>query len=384
MLNRELIDREFGFMKEEIYLNISLTSLPPRRVQDTFRGFMDGYVRDFAEGQEGYFGGIVKEARANAAKLLQCGEDEVAFTRSTSDGFTILAASFPFKEGDNVVLTEEEHASNVMPWLAQERRGVEVRFAKSHDGIVTIQDILDQVDERTRIVSTASTYFCTGYRMDLKALSAELKKRGVYLSIDGIQSMGRLKIYPYELGVDYISAGSYKGMMGTKGAALTFCSRELQKLLVPYTGSQQGIKVPSRPFVQRHYSEIDWKEDARKFEHGNYTYVVIQSLSGGLSLINEIGIGEIDAHVCHLEQVLREKIAGLDLKVITPAPENQSGLMFVFYPEQAKPEQVKAVLNKYRIHATIRNGFIRMGFHCYNTEEQMDIIAKALAEISEL
>lgn len=384
MLNKELIDQEFAFMKDEIYLNISLTSMPPKRVQETFKGFMDGYVSDFAEGQEEYFGSIIKTARKNAAELLNCDEREIAFTRSTSDGFTILASSFPFEPGDNVVLTEEEHASNVMPWLAQERRGVEIRFAKSRDGIVTVQDILAQVDDRTRIVSTASTYFCTGYRMDLPALSAELKKRGIYLAIDGIQSMGRLKIYPHEAGVDYLAAGSYKGMMGTKGAALTFCDSRLMEKLIPYTGSQQGIKVPTRPFAPRHYSEIDWKEDARKFEHGNYTYVVVQSLSQGLSLINELGIGEIDRHVCGLETILREKIAGLDLKVITPPPANRSGLMFVYYPEHAGAGQVKEVLNKFKIHATIRNGFIRMGFHCYNTEEQMDSIAKALAEISEL
>ena len=130
---------------------------------------------------------------------------------------TKLATFFPFAKEDNVVITEEEHASNAIPWLGIEQKGVEIRFAKSENGVVPIANIVAMMDEHTKIVSTASTYFCSGYAIDLKTLGEECHKRGIILAIDAIQSMGRLTMRPRQWHISYVAGGAHKGCLGTKG-----------------------------------------------------------------------------------------------------------------------------------------------------------------------
>ncbi len=85
-----------------------------------------------------------------------------------------------------------------------------------------------------------------------------------------------------------------------------------------------------------------------------------------------------------MEELLRSRIADLPLKVVTPPEENRSGLLFIYHPEKADPKAVEQVLLDYKVRATVRQGYIRMGLHFYNSAEQMERVAKALHEIAKL
>lgn len=384
MLNQKLIEEEYGFLGDVAYLDISLTSMPPMRVRRAWKQFIEGYVLTYGVNAPTYFPDILTRARKELAQLMQVDPSEIAFTHGTGDGMTKLANSFPFEKGDNVIITEEEHASNAIPWLGIEPKGVEIRFAKSEDGVVPIENIVALMDERTRLVSTASTYFCSGYAMDLKALGAECRKRGIFLAVDGIQSMGRLVMRPREWNVSYVAGGSHKGLLGTKGTGYVYCAQKLTDILRPYTGSLQSLTNGGRPFPLRHYDEIQWLPDAGRLEGGMYTFGVIESLAGGVSLINELGIENVEEHILRLEELLRNEITGLPLKMAEPPKGNRSGLLFIYYPEHAESSQVEQVLLKNKVRATVRQGYIRMGLHFYNTEEQMKRVAAALREIAKL
>lgn len=384
MLNQKLIDEEYGFFGDVAYLDISLTSMPPMRVRKAWKEFIEGYVTTFGVNAPTYFPDILTRARKEMATLMQVDPSEIAFTHGTGDGMTKLANSYPFEKGDNVIITEEEHASNAIPWLGIEQNGVEIRFAESENGVVPIENIVKLMDEKTKIVSTASTYFCSGYAINLKELGAECAKRGIVLAVDAIQSMGRLKMRPKEWNISYVAGGAHKGCLGTKGTGYVYCSSELSKILKPYTGSLQSLTNGGRPFPLRHYDEIDWLPDAGRLEGGMYTFGVIESLAGGVSLINELGIENVEAHIHEMEELLRSRIADLPLKVVTPPEGNRSGLLFIYHLEKADPKAVEQVLLDYKVRATVRQGYIRMGLHFYNSAEQMERVAKALHEIAKL
>lgn len=384
MLNQELIEKEYGYLGDVAYLDISLTSLPPMRGRKAWQEFIEGYVKDYGVNAPTYFPDILRRGREEMAKLLNVEPSEIGFTHGTGDGMTKLANSYPFEPGDNVIITEEEHASNAIPWLGIENKGVEIRFAPSHDGVVEIKDIVALMDEHTKIVSTASTYFCSGYAIDLKELGRECADHGVILAVDAIQSMGRLAMRPREWGISYVAGGTHKGLLGTKGSGYVYCSTELSKRLKPYTGSLQSLKNGGRPFPLRHYDEIDWKDGAERLECGMYTFGVIESMVNGVSLINELGIENIEEHIHAMEELVRKRISDLPLRIVTPPEGNRSGVLFIYHPDHADPKAVEAVLLKYKVRATVRQGYIRMGIHFYNSEAHMERVAEALREIADL
>ena len=384
MLNQNLIQKEYDFLNDVIYLDTSLVSMPPMRVQKAWKEYIDGYVNTYCLNYGTYFPEKLETARKEMAALLQADPREIAFTHSTSDSMTLLANSFPFEKGDNVIITSQEHASNAVPWLGLKRFGVEVRIVPGRDGFVTAEDVLAAADERTRLISTASVYFCSGYAADIRKIGAECREKGIVFAVDGTQSVGRLKMLPREWGIDFVAGGGHKGLLGTKSVGYAYCSSELASRLRPYTGSLQGVVNAGRPFALHDYDEIEWHSGAGRLESGNYPYALIEAAGGGASLINELGIDNIEEAVRAMEARLRGRIAELPLRVLTPPVENQSGMIFVYYPEKADPEQVRKILWAHRIRATVRYDYIRMTLDFYNSLEQMDEVAEALYEIADL
>lgn len=384
MLNQELIQKEFGFLGDVIYMDVSKVSLPPMRVQNAWKEYIDGYVKEYCLNYDTYFQEKLDMAKRELAKLMDVGPEEIAFTHSVSDSMTLLANSFPFAEGDNVIITSEEHASNAVPWLALKRFGVKTKIVESKGGFVEADDIIAAMDERTRLVSTASVFFCSGYTVDIKKIGAECKKRGIVYCVDATQSMGLMKMRPKEWGIDYIGGGGHKALRGTKSIGYAYCSNELAERLTPHTGSLQGVLNAGRPCVLKDFDEIKWHPGAGRLESGNYPFALIEAIGLGVSLINELGIENIEAQIRHLEAFLREKIADLPLRVVTPPEKNRSGMLFIYYPEGADPEEVRKILWENKVRATVRYDYIRMTVDYYNTEEQMEVVAKALREISEL
>ncbi len=384
MINQKLIDEEYDYLKDVVYINCSLISMPPRRVRETWKEYIEGYASTFATVFPVYFDDKVKEARKNISKLLRVDPEEIAFTHSVSDSMAILAQSYPFEDGDNVIITNEEHASNVIPWLALEKRGISVKVVHSTNGVVEAQAIIDAMDDHTKVVSVAAAFFCSGYRMDLKTLGDACKKNGTCLCVDGTQTVGRYALYPRELGVDYYAGSGHKGLLGTKSIGFSYCSKELLKILQPSTGSLQSVPNAGRPCKLEHYADIEWIDTAAKLESGNYPYALIEAISMGTSFLNELGIEEVEKRIMETEAKLIELLKDIPLKT-NIAPEGyRSGILFVYFPEGADPAKVKEILLKHKVMAVVRYDYIRFSIHVYNSPEQMQRVADALKEVAAL
>ena len=383
MLNWELLGKEYPKLNEAAYLNSSAVSLAPKRVSEAVNAYLGTLEADFCHSFNAYHDRIEKEAREELAKLIQCSPDEIAFTKNTCDGITLFANAYPFRVGDNVIITNQEYPSNFYPWLALERKGVAVKVAEFHDGTLYPEDVLALCDENTKIVSLSTVFFCNGFKFDVKTLGGELHKRGILLVADSIQGLGRLKVIPKEMNIDVLSNGGHKCLLGMKGAGFLYCDKRLIRNLIPHTACRQSLTKWHRPPLERHYNELPWKEGAQIFESGNPNYIGIMAMGKGVSLINELGIGAIEEHVLVLEKYLREKIAHLPLKINHPPREGQySGIVFVTLPETVDVEEADRIMIKRNVYATVREGYIRICIHCMNTEKHMDMATAALEEIA--
>lgn len=385
MLNQKLLEEEFRYINDVAYVNSSAVSLAPQRVLTAVNSYLDTLAADFCHSFNSYHETIEKEAREEIAKLIGCNPLEIAFTKNTCDGITLFANSYPFQKGDNVIITSQEYPSNFYPWLALEKKGVSVKVAEFHDGILYPEDVLKLCDENTRMVALSTVFFCNGFRFDVKALGAELHKRGILLIVDSIQGLGRLRVTPREMNIDVLSNGGHKCLLGMKGAGFLYCRQDLIQDLNPHTACRQSLSRWHRPPLERHYNELPWRNDAAIFESGNPNYIGIMAMGKGVSLLNELGADEIEQHVLSLEKDLRNRIASLPLKLNTPPSQIQySGIIFVTLPEKISTETADAILVRHKVYATVREGYIRICLHCMNTSKHMEMVAAALEEISGL
>ncbi len=387
MLNKELIDREYSFLGDVVFLNVSSVVMPPLRVQRAYENFMPDYIRNYGDDIVPRAWKMVEDTRKKAAQLINAADPlEIAFVKNTCEGISILADGFPFQAGDNVVVADQEHQANLFPWInLHQRKGVELHIVKSRDGEIPIEDMIAAIDGNTRIVTVSAVQFSTGFYTDLKRLGEECKKRDVLFAVDGIQALGRLKLDVQEMAIDWLAAGTNKGLLGTLGAGLVYCRSTLtEKIIPPYASYQSVVSHVEPPAITTNFEILEWHSDARRFESGNLSYNCICAINKGMELILELGIENIEEHIRRLEKLLREKISDLELPVVQAKDSrNWGGMVCVYYPPNAD-EEAKKILEKYKIHCTMRGGYIRFGLNFYNTEEQMETVSAALHEISRI
>jgi selenocysteine lyase/cysteine desulfurase len=201
--------------------------------------------------------------------------------------------------------------------------------------------------------------------------------------VDAIQALGRLVIDVQDMHIDYLVAGSNKGLLGTLGAGLVYCSdRIVQDIIPPYASYQSVVSHVAPPAITTNFESLEWYPHARRFESGNLSYNCILAISKGIDVLLELGVGNIEKHIRKLERQLRDSIADITLPVVQAKdPKNWSGIVCVYYPPHADDEMI-AILKKHRIHATIRAGYMRFGINFYNTESEMDRVSIALHEIA--
>ena len=202
---------------------------------------------------------------------------------------------------------------------------------------------------------------------------------GIFLVTDTIQELGRIRLIPEELGIDFLANGGHKCLLGLKGTGFLYCSRKLLPMLIPVTACHQSTEKWHRPPKERHYSELLWKKTAGRFESGNPNYIGICSLTEGVRLINQLDIREIETHVLNLENMLLERLetAGLHPSHHEKTTE-RSGIVFLNLPEGADEKELDTLLASHQIYATVREGYVRISLHFFNTEEHIARVAGVL------
>lgn len=385
MLDRDLIDREFPFLKDVIFLNAALVVIPPLSVQRAYFGFMQEYVANFAEGVIARGWEIVTDARREVAALIGAAPTEIGFVKNTSEGVGILANGFPFAPGDNVVVVDQEHPANLFAWIALQAKGVELRVVPSRDGKILEDDILARVDDRTRVVAVSAAQFTTGTRVGFGRLGPACRARRVLLAVDGIQAVGRLALDVKTFGIGYLSCGGNKGLLATTGAGFVFCDDAwVSRITPPYACYQSVRSYVKPPALTSDFSKLEWQADSRRFEAGNLNYAGIAAIGAGAKLLNRLGIEAIQHHVLEMEDLLIEGVRGLPLDFRSPLePEFRSGILCVYYPPELE-DDIQQILKRHRIYATFRGGYIRLCINFYNTREQIQRTIEAFRELAEL
>lgn len=387
MLDRALINKEFSFLGKEIFLNVSSVVMPPLRVQKAYQTFMSDYISNCGDDIVPKSWSMVADTRKKVAQLIHADDpSEIAFVKNTCEGVSILAWGYPFKKGDNVVVADQEHQANLFPWInLHQQKQVDLHVVKSRNGEIDADDMIAAIDENTRILTISAVQFSTGFYADLYKLGKACREKGVVFMVDGIQALGRLDINVREMNIDWLAAGTNKGLLGTLGAGIVYCSnRIIEDIIPPYASYQSVVSHVAPPAITTNFESLEWYPDARRFESGNLSYNCINAINLGISLLLELGIWEIETYIKELEIYLRNKLKDLDLHVVQPKDKrNWGGVICVYYPAH-EDERVIAILKKHRIHCTMRGGYIRLGLDFYNTKEQMDEVSAALHEVNDI
>ncbi|MBI4912719.1 MAG: aminotransferase class V-fold PLP-dependent enzyme [Acidobacteria bacterium] len=367
-------------------------------------GFLKKELHPWEVDFAGDFLGSAARAREEAASLIGVRTEDVSLTMNTTTGLEIVAQGFPWREGDEVLLPLGEFPSNAWPWKSLEARGVSVREVPLWRGHQAGREAWDSppptvecdpegalaaaISPRTRLVAASWVRFQDGLRLDLARLGQACAARGLPLVVDGIQGAGTH--LPDLRFASAFATGGHKGLLTPQGIGFLWTREAFRQDLVP-SGSWLSVEDGSNFGRASTDFSRAWLKDGRRLEGGGYPALACTGLRESLRTLNGAGIPAISAHVARLQANFLEGLGGLPRwkeearRLAELLGAGRLGPILALHHRGRGPEGLNAALKAgfaRGIHASVREGYLRLAFHGFHAEGDLTRLLAWLAALS--
>lgn len=358
----------------KVYLNHAATGPLSSKVVAA----IDRYLHERSETQIDNYGAVLRildETRDYIAKLLNTTSDRIAFFDNTTNAINLLAAGLKWRPGDRIILNDIEFPANVYPFLNLKRLGVEIDFVKNRDGKILVEDIEASITPSTRLLSVSHVQFLSGYRSDLRAIGAVCRNHGIVFCVDAIQSAGVVPIDVKEMSIDFIAAGGQKWLLAPQGIAFAYISDETQNALSQAYLGWTSMKDYFSDFTR---FRLDLDDTARRYENGTLNHIGVMGLHESVSTLLEVGIDSVEEHVLDLSDMLIEQFERMGMRAYVAGRRSErAGIISIRTPDAT---QILHRLMGGNIEVAVRQGFVRISPHFYNTEDEIMALLENLRD----
>jgi cysteine desulfurase/selenocysteine lyase len=331
----------------------------------------------------------------NAAKT-----EEIVFTRGTTEALNLVASSFcesQMQEGDEVLVSDMEHHSNIVPWQLQaQRRGIVVRHLPiSDDGLLCLDDVEAYLTERTKLVSITHVSNVLGTVNPIEDIIAMAHSHGIPVMVDAAQSAPHFKIDVQAMDCDFLAFSGHK-MYGPTGIGVLYGKEEWLDRLPPYQGGGEMIDKVS-------WERTTFERLPFKFEAGTPDYVATHGLATAIDYIERIGMDNIQAHEQELTRYCMEQLQSVDgIHIYGPQSsklkvESSKDAVVSFNVGDIHHLDMGTLLD--RLGIAVRTGHhcaqplmarlgisgtVRASFALYNTKEEVDVLVQGIHRVSQM
>jgi cysteine desulfurase/selenocysteine lyase len=380
----------FPTLEPAAYLNHAAISPHSLAVQRAVHAVTADYAR---RGSDAFltWDGERRRLRGLLARLVGAGVEDIALVANTTRGVSDIAMCLPWRAGDRVILFEGEFPANVTPWQrAAELFGLELEFlplrdflsAHGHGTSQGLQRLREALRRPARLVAVSAVQFQTGLRMPIGDMATVCHEAGAELFVDAIQGLGVCPLDVVATGVDYLSAGSHKWMMGCEGLACLYIRRDrvaaLQPRVAGWLSHEDGLGfLFGGADLLRYDRKIRQRADF--VEGGAYNTIGCAALAASLDLILALGVPAIFEHV---QAYLDELEDGLCSRGFTSLrarqPSERSGILSVLPPNPGDVIGLQRELGERGVACSTPDGVLRFAPHWPNDRAEIDGVLAAI------
>lgn len=367
----------FPILGRRVYVNSCSQGALSLDVEAALQAFVDSW-HDRGSPWDRWVG-EVERLRTGAAAAIGAAADEVAVMPSASTAIAAIATALPFDRARRaVVLGDFEFPTMAHGWLAQQRRGAAIVRVPARGDVLALDDYAARIDDGTAIVPAAHVCFRNGYRLDIAGLAALCRERGALCMIDDYQHTGTAPLDVHALGIDVLVTGSLKYLLGPSGIAFLYVRRPLIERLEPLTTGWFG-RIDPFAFA---LGPLDWATTARRFEAGTPPVPNAYAAAAGLDLLQRVGPEAVEAQIARLTARMIAGARARGFALATSGDPARRGPLVVVQATDAG--RLAARLEARGIIASARGDGLRVSFHAYNDDGDVDAVLAALEDAAEL
>ncbi len=371
---------QFNMMDGLTFMNNGTLGPVPHVVSEA----NERYFREISEDPtNGYRREDLDVVRERVAAFVGVTADEIALTRSTTEGMNTFAHGLDWREGDEVIMCTHEHGGGIGPYKAlQARKGIKIVTIEIPSPAESVDQILGiyekAITPKTRLIMVSHVPYVTGTVMPVKELSDLAHRKGLLISVDGAHPLGMMDLNIKDLGCDHYAAAGQKWLLAGTGTGVSYIRRDLQAKVWPL----MGYADPSE--------DREAAKGARKYElFGQRDVPSALGMAAAIELQQTIGSKNIEARDRELSTRFRAGLKEIPgVKVWTPSDPKLSCGLTLFSVRDIKMETVqKSIMQRDRIYIrTMGTGKLnacRAATHIYNMPEDVDRLLASVRYVSE-
>lgn len=396
MINIEDIKKEFPIFennKDLVYLDSGATSLKPQCVLDKMNEYYTKYGVNIHRGVYKLSYEATEEydkAREIVAKFINADFKEIIFTKNVSESLNdvCLMLENRLNENDEVISSELEHHSSVLPWMkACERRKAKLRYIPlNEEGRITFDNFKKVLSDKTKVIALTMVSNVMGYLTPIKEIIAEAHKRNIIVIVDAAQAVQHFKIDVKDLDCDFLAFSGHKAL-GPTGIGVLYGKKAILKTMDPlYYGGDMNEEVG--------LDYVTVKDIPFRFETGTPAIAEAIGLGRALEFINEIGLDNIHKHEQDLMRYAHNLLK--DVKGITIYNKTSDVGIISFNIDGVHPHDAASFFDEANICLRAGHhcaqlitkwlhcvGTLRASFYIYNTYEDIDKFVQVIKETVE-
>ena len=403
MYDVEQVRAEFPILSRQVngkplvYLDNGASAQKPRAV---IEAVTQAYSMEYANVHRGlhYLSNLATEkyeaVRGIVGRFLNADPEEIVFNSGTTEGINLVSygwAAPRLQAGDEIVLSIMEHHANIVPWhFLRERQGVVLKWVECDaKGDLDPQAMIDAIGPRTKLVAVTHMSNVLGTVVDVAAICAGAREKGVPVLVDGSQAAVHMPVDVRAIGCDFYAVTGHK-LYGPSGSGAIFIRRERMEEMRPFLGGGDMIREVGRDFVT-------YNDPPMKFEAGTPSIVAQIGLGVALDYMMGLGMENIAAHERSIRDYARARLAGLNWLNVQGNSETKGAIFSFTMAGAAHAHDISTILDK-------RGVAVRAGTHCamplmehmgvgatcrasfglYNTTAEVDALISALELANEL
>ena len=398
MLDVEAIRRDFPILSRQVngtqlvYLDNGASAQKPRVVIDAVSR---AYAQEYANVHRGLHTlsnlatDNYERVRGIVARFLgAASEDEIVFNSGATEGINMVAYGWAMprmQAGDEIILSIMEHHANIVPWhFLRERQGVIIKWVEvDSTGALDPAKVLDAITPRTKLIAVTQCSNVLGTVVDVAAICAGARLRGVPVLVDGSQAAVHMPINVQEIGCDFYAVTGHK-LYGPSGSGAIYVRQDRMAEMRPFMGGGDMIREVTR-------DTVTYNDPPMKFEAGTPGIVQTIGLGVALEYMMELGMANITAHEKQLRDYARDRLDGLNWISVQGTTPDKAPIFSFSMETAAHAHDISTILDKKGV--AVRAGqqcagplmahlgltaTCRASFGLYNTNAEVDVLIDAL------
>lgn len=361
-----------AYWQGKAYLNTAAEGLPLAACVAAVQKYLE--AKSLGEPGRALFWQEYQRAKASAARLFSLTANQIALVSSTTEALNTIAQAIDWEPGDEVVFTSGEFPSNIFPWVALQRRGVRLRIVHPGSDGISMDQLLEQIGPKTRLVTLSQVSYATGEHLDPEPVWQRVQGTRTLLCVDATQAAARVPVRGDR--ADFTVASTFKWMNSIHGAAIMGVSpRVLEAGLLGPAGWLSAESC----FADDRLEAFHPRADAQRFQAGMPNFDSVYALAAALDFHTPQRVQEQQHQQQPLVARLREELASLGLRVLVPdSPSRQAGIVPFVCDDSAA---WKEALAQEGIYVQGDDRRIRAALHWYNTEQDIEQYVFAIRQL---